>query len=135
MDEHTDYTVKLLKNNKMNQLIINLSDELNEIQIKVSNALLKLSIIQNERYSWRFVSGNIQKGNLFPSNYHKFRVLTKANIPFNKLGNRLRFKFKAVIAYLTNNNVSSLHDYKMYHPNLLWNNGYTDYYNNRIVII
>ena len=53
----------------MNQLIINLSDEPNQNQIEESNTLFKLSIIQKWNYLGRFVHGDIQRENLFPSSY------------------------------------------------------------------
>ena len=123
----TTYPVVMGDINLVEQIVLRL-DGLKKNQIGVSDTLYIISIIKFKSYWVILVPSDMQRGIIFPKNHFMKGFIKNNNILFYKLENKVRFQHTATMNHWTNTYGSSLHDYKLYHPNLTRNKGYIDYY-------
>ena len=94
----------------------------------VNEPLAKLRAVDENCYWERLVNTDEQRKILFPSNFKCIRFQKNYEIPFHLLESKFNFDYSVAMYYLKKNCKFSLFDFKLYRPNLITNDGYTNHY-------
>ena len=97
----------------------------NVIADKYDIALVEMSIIKQGKYWHKLVNTDDKRSILFPGNYHGLRF-ENTDFPFFNLKGKYLEEYNVSMQYLEENYSCSKIDYKMFYPNLIWNNDHIE---------